>query len=237
MRIKHPWLTKLASAALVMGLRAIMKTARLEMHLAPGTSPYEQSETHFVYSVWHDSMVVPIFGGKQPHTVALVGRHRDGSYVSNVLKAVGIGSVRGSSSKGGAEALRQLLQDTEGMHIVMTPDGPRGPRRELKQGLAFTASRTGKAVVPTAFSCNRAWKIKGSWTDQLIPKPFSRVYALTGEPILIPPKARREELDHFLRLVQAEMDRLNAIADELAQGNRDALAKLQEPTATRSQAA
>ena len=186
----------------------------------PETNPYQPAASGlFVYCVWHDSIVVPVFAGRQPSTTALVGHHRDGSYVAQILKRVGIPSVRGSSSRHGAAALRGLLEQTENDHIVMTPDGPRGPRRQLKPGMAFIASRTGKPVVPTAFSCSRPWFIRGSWTDLMIPSPFSTVYALTGDPIAVSADADRDRIDLMTATIQQDMDRLNRRAELLATGS------------------
>ena len=220
MRIRHPWITKVLSGLLVALFQTLFRTVRAKLRFdRPGTSPYQPvvAET-FIYSVWHDSMVVPIFLGCQESTVALVGRHRDGSYVANVLASVGIPSVRGSSSKGGARAARQLIKQTRDYHIVVTPDGPRGPRRRIKPGLAWIASRTGKPVVATAFACSRSWSIRGSWTHLMIPVPFSKVYALTGNPIRVPPLLEREQLEQYTAAIQADMDRLNELATKLASG-------------------
>lgn len=184
----------------------------------PKTNPYAApTETErYTYCVWHDSLILPLFVGRQLHTTALVGMHRDGTFLMNGLRALGIPCVRGSSSRGGTQAVRQMLQETHERHIVMTPDGPRGPRRTMKPGCAFVASRTGHPVVPTAFSCRRSWRIGTGWTDLMIPRPGTRAYVVTGQPIPIPPDASRAELDEYSALIQNEMDRLNTIACELA---------------------
>jgi lysophospholipid acyltransferase (LPLAT)-like uncharacterized protein len=169
----------------------------------------------FAYCVWHDAMMVAIFAERHPRTVALVSRHQDGGYLSDALHLLGIRTVRGSSSSGGASALRSLVNLPTNSHIVVTPDGPRGPRRKIKPGLVFLASRTGRPIVPTAFSAERSWRVAGSWTDLMIPKPFSRVYALTGEPIVVARDANDQQLADAQRLLQHEMDRLADLADEL----------------------
>ncbi len=223
MRIKSKKLTSAAALLMSCFFKLLFKTLRVQIHsVADDAPPYFKERTRcFVYPVWHDSMAVPIFYGRQPATVALVGAHNDGSYVSTVLKTVGIRSVRGSSSRGGAKALRQLLAETEGAHIVLTPDGPRGPRRELKPGLAFLASRTSKVVIPTAFAADREWRPQGKWTDLMIPKPFSRVFALLGNPIEIPRKASKDELDQYNDLIQTAMDHLNELVEQVARGEID----------------
>jgi lysophospholipid acyltransferase (LPLAT)-like uncharacterized protein len=195
----------------------LFRTLRIEFDFeVPDSNPYQVAQgPTYIYSVWHDSMVVPVFAGKQPATMALVGQHNDGSYVANILKSAGIPSVRGSSSKGGATALRRLIEDTKDHHIVLTPDGPRGPRRELKPGLTYLSAKTGKPLVPTAFACSRSWKIKGSWTDQMIPSPFARVVVVTGTPIEVPKKASRDELDEYTARLQTAMDELNERAESL----------------------
>lgn len=201
----------------VAAARGLFATVRRELHYAdPARSPYAPvSETTCIYSVWHDSLLMPLFLGRQPATKALVGRHQDGTFLANSLAALGISSVRGSSSKGGAQAVRQLLDETQNCHIVVTPDGPRGPRRTMKDGIAYLASRTGKLVVPTAFACTSAWSWGAGWTDLVVPKPGSTVIALGGEGILIPPDAGRSELEQFTLQIQTQMDRLNTQAAEL----------------------
>lgn len=215
MRIQHPLLNSTLSAGMTSSFRMLFRTLRIEFDFeVPDSNPYHVAKGRtYIYSVWHDSMVVPVFAGKQPATMALVGQHNDGSYVANILKSAGIPSVRGSSSKGGATALRRLIEDTKDHHIVLTPDGPRGPRRELKPGLTYLAAKTGKPLVPTAFAASRSWKIKGSWTDQMIPSPFAKVVVLTGTPIEVPKKASRDQLDEYTAKLQTAMDELNERAE------------------------
>lgn len=109
--------------------------------------------------------------------------------------------------------MRQLIREAEGNHIVMTPDGPRGPRRELSSGVVFLASHSGRAIVPTAFTCERGWRFGVGWTDLLVPKPFSKVHLLTGEPIHILPDA---DLQSEVARVQAAMLSMNDRGDALA---------------------
>jgi len=222
-RIKTKWVTTAVAVLISCLFKLLFKTLRIRLLcVEDAPRPYAQAAgQYFIYPVWHDSMAAPIFSGRQPSMVALVGAHTDGSYVSTVLKSVGIGSVRGSSSRGGSQALRQLLADTEARHIVLTPDGPRGPRRQLKPGLAFMASRTGKAVVPTAFACTHAWYPQGKWTELMIPRPFSTMYCLAGKTIKVPPNASKEELNDFTVLIQAAMNHLNDLAEQLVAGRID----------------
>ena len=88
----------------------------------------------------------------------------------------------------------------------------------MKPGCAFIAAHTQKPVVPMAIGCTNGWRISGSWTDLLIPKPFSTVYAIAGVPIALPQGATKADLVRATRAIQSEMDRLNEIAERLAAG-------------------
>jgi len=222
MKIKSPLLNRLVCSMGVAVLKVLYKTTRVEIHL--GDPVYDPYNTHrdeeCIFSVWHDLLLFPLFIRRPKSIVALVGRHRDGDYVSNILKALKLKAIRGSSSRGGTEAVLQAVEQVKDHSLVVTPDGPRGPRRKMKQGCVFVAAQTGIPVVATAFSATRAWKPMGSWTDLVIPKPFSKVYAVTSKPFYLSKNATREEISTMTELIQAEMDRLNLIAEALAAGEQ-----------------
>ena len=198
----------------------LFRTLRLDFRAdSEETNPYARSTKEcFFYCVWHDAMIIPMFGGKHRRTAALTSQHSDGSLVAQVLRTRGISSVRGSTQRISPGAIRKLISTAENRHIVITPDGPRGPRREMSLGIVYLASRTGRAIVPTAYSCSRCWKIRGSWTDQLVPKPFAKVYLLAAKPVAVPADLDNAELKEYVATIQAEMDRLNEEADRLAGG-------------------
>src|SRR6185369_6171521 len=118
---------------------------------------------------------------------------QDGSYLTEFMRHVGIRGVRGSTNHGGDQALRELMRATSDCHVFITPDGPRGPRRVLKEGIVFLASRTGRSIVPCASGCTRAWSFQGRWTDLTLPKPFSRAIYVLGPPIHVPPGISRDD--------------------------------------------
>lgn len=220
MKIRSPLVTRLTAGAFAGVVWLLFRVLKLEFREeTPDTNPYTLvPPERYLYCVWHDSMVIPAFAGKHRATAALTSQHADGSFVAHVLRWVGVSTIRGSTNHMGAGAMRQLLRATEDKHIVITPDGPRGPRRQMSMGIAFLASRTGRAVVPTAYSCVRCWRIKGTWTDLIIPKPFARVYLLAGEPIRVPPDLGSDHLQPYVARIQAAMDRLNERAKCLSEG-------------------
>ncbi|MBM79998.1 MAG: hypothetical protein CMJ78_05325 [Planctomycetaceae bacterium] len=218
MKIRSPLIIKPAAWIVVTFLKAIFGSLKNHFHVAEGTNPYDPDTTEkFLYCIWHDEFLVPSFAGKSK-VAALVSRHSDGSFLSSAFECVDIKPVRGSTSRGGAEAIRQLLDSVDDRHICITPDGPRGPRHELKQGIIYIASKSGRRIVPSAYVSEREWRIKGNWTDQMIPKPFSNLHLFTGEPIAVPPDLSREDIDHYMELVQKEMDRLNELCQRTIRG-------------------
>ncbi len=215
MRLRSKAVKWLIGAFAVLVFRCLFLTLRLRFHTADNTNPYAiEGEDRFIYCVWHDQLLIPIFGGKHRHTAALVSQNQDGSFVAAGLRSAGIVPIRGSSNRGGTKAMRQLIREAEGKHIVMTPDGPRGPRRELSAGVVFLAAHSGRAIVPTAFTCERGWRFGVGWTDLLVPKPFSKVHLLTGEPIHIAPDTTNLRAD--VARVQAAMLEMNNRGDQLA---------------------
>lgn len=220
MKIRSPFLNRFGATAFAAAIWLVFRLVRLDFREeTPGTNPYLRNRSaRYIYCVWHDSMVIPAFAGKHHATAALTSQHLDGTFVAQVLRCVGVSTIRGSTNRMGPGAMRELLQACEDKDIVITPDGPRGPHRTMSKGIAFVASRTGRAVVPTAYSCVRYWTIKGSWTDLIIPKPFTRVYLLAGPPIEVPAELDSEALKRYVDQIQREMDRLNDMAARLSQG-------------------
>lgn len=218
MRIRNVVIERGVAWMAVAAASTLFATVKRSMSYAdPETNPYRlPSHGTFIYSVWHDSLLMPLFLGRQPRTVALVGRHIDGGFLAESMKSLNIATIRGSSSRGGAEAVHQLLENHEDYHIVVTPDGPRGPRREMKPGVAYLASRTGKPVVATAFACRKFWSLGTGWTTLSIPKPWTTVYAMAGEALQVPADADKETLREYTDRIQHEMDRLNALVEKMA---------------------
>lgn len=226
LKIRSRWLRKVAAFSAVAVCRLLFKTCRKQFI---GTVPEARLEItgdqndpeHFVLCVWHDSLLLPTFSAPKrlrKQCCCLVSQHRDGSYLADAMSWMDYTTVRGSSNRGSVDALRQLISDTAGKHIIFTPDGPSGPRRKLKQGAAYIAAQTGRRLMPGAFVVKSGWRIQGGWTDLLIPMPFTTIYIITGEPISIPQDVSRKELGQYVSLAQEAMDRLNDQAEQICSG-------------------
>jgi len=123
----------------------------------------------------------------------IASMHSDGQIIARILRHFGFTTVAGSSSRGGVGATLGLLSRAKsGYDLAITPDGPRGPIYELKDGALDIASRLGAAIYPVAFSAEKYWQIN-SWDRMIIPKPFSRVVGIVGEPIYFSKEEMQKE--------------------------------------------
>ena len=220
MKIRSRALNRIAATLLVWAVRALFSTCRLRVHCeVPNTDPnHDTGPDRYLYSIWHDQILMTLFSDRPRNMAGLVSGSNDGSLLALVLERLHITPIRGSSSRGGVKAMRQMLDLARGLHVAITPDGPRGPRREAKDGIAFLAVHAGRRIVPVAYACGRAWRIKGSWTDMLVPKPFTTLYTYTGPPLEVPPRASRDQLEDATRRLQSEMLRVEAALDRWMTG-------------------
>jgi lysophospholipid acyltransferase (LPLAT)-like uncharacterized protein len=174
----------------------------------------------YIYTLWHENLLLPCGTVAHPDIAALISKHADGQVLTALIEAIGMGVVLGSTNRGGIEAVRGLVNGTVGRrHLVVTPDGPRGPRRVVQPGIAYIASRTGMQVVPLGIGYHNPWRAK-SWDGFAVPKPCTRARMILGEPIAVPDGLKTEGLETSRRLVQAEMERLTAAAEMWADTNR-----------------
>jgi lysophospholipid acyltransferase (LPLAT)-like uncharacterized protein len=145
------------------------------------------SERPWLVTLWHGSMLamMPISRHCRRNIGVLVSPSDDGGLAKLALDKFGYAVVRGSLSKRGARAMREmheLLQ--QGGQLVITPDGPRGPRHSINTGAAWLARETGTPILPVIVAVSRAWRLR-SWDRMCIPKPFARVVMHYGDPVMI----------------------------------------------------
>lgn len=224
MKIRNPVINWMIARVATWILRLLFLTVRVDHRKIVGdATPYAPpaGSRRFCFCMWHDAILAALFSLKTYKLAGLISRHQDGTYLTHAIKLLGITPVRGSASRGGAQATRQLIDQPE-LHVCITPDGPRGPRRTMKDGIVYLASRTGRPVVPSTIKATRYWSVPAGWSDMLIPKPFSRLLLLAGDPIDIPADATREQIAEFTAIIQQEMDRLDLIGDQMIAGDESA---------------
>ena len=172
-----------------------------------------------IYLVWHEYLLLPLYGRRQTGTSLLVGQHRDASVLSHAATLLGYRLFRGSSGRGGMNAVRRILTDRELRTLVITPDGPRGPRRKLAPGAVFLASRTGLPIVLCGAGADRPYRLR-SWDRFVVPRLHSRVRFIMSPSITLPPDLNREQLESVRASLEASLDVLTTAAEEWAESGR-----------------
>ena len=208
-------------------VRAAARTARLLLDGLLGTCRFEDHGTeHFrrrteagrgvIFALWHGRLLPLSYRFRGNGFVPMISRSADGEYIARVVEGWGYEPVRGSASRGGRAALREMLHLARaGKSLVLTPDGPRGPFQELKEGVLTAAQTTGLPIVPAAAGASRAWWF-GRWDRFLVPQPFARVVVLFGAPIAVPRDADGTVLADKKAEVTAALNALVREADARA---------------------
>jgi lysophospholipid acyltransferase (LPLAT)-like uncharacterized protein len=142
---------------------------------------YQANRPH-VFLLWHEALLPLLWQHRHQGVAIVVSEAREGQYLSDLALALGYAAVRGSSTRGGARALLGAVRQLQaGRAVAFTPDGPRGPRREMKPGVVAAAQRGGGVIVPIHAQADRAWRLH-SWDRFMIPKPLARVRITYGCP-------------------------------------------------------
>lgn len=221
MKIRSRTVNLLLSWTASVLLRLLFLTVRVRHHHVDSEgSPYVKPRgvQRYTFAMWHDQIVMAVFSNRTFNLAGLISQHRDGGYLADSVQIAGIHPVRGSTSRGGMEAVREILSLPD-LHLAMTPDGPRGPRRQMKEGVIFIASRSRRPLVPCGMAASNAWAIKGSWTDLTIPKPFSTLVMIAGTPVVLPEDLERDQMSECGAALSQEMSRLDDVAERLLQGD------------------
>lgn len=155
-----------------------------------------------IYAFWHSFMLVPGYAARNLGIKVLISRHTDGEYVTHISRQLGFDAVRGSTTRGGVDALLKMTRDTDkGASFIITPDGPRGPRFIVQPGIIFLGQKTGLPIIPVSLGLTNYWELP-SWDRFRLPKPFSKALVIYGDPIIIPPKLEKSEREVYRKLLE-----------------------------------
>jgi lysophospholipid acyltransferase (LPLAT)-like uncharacterized protein len=168
-------------------LRALASTWRIHLeHEERWRSLYQARQPH-VFLLWHEALLPLLWQHREQGIAIVVSEAREGRYLADFAASLGYRSLYGSSTRGGTRALLGAVRELQaGRAVAFTPDGPRGPRRELKPGVVAAAQRGGAAIVPLHAEPDRTWRLH-SWDRFMIPKPFAHVRILYGPPFEVAP--------------------------------------------------
>ena len=200
-------------------IRVLRATVRLRHHGDERMREWERDGAHFILAFWHRHLLLMPYAYRGKRISVLVSQSKDGELIARTVARLGIDSSRGSSSRGGIAGMRSLLRKAaEGWDIAFTPDGPRGPLREVQPGVILAAASTGLPILPVAIAASRA-KLLRSWDRFIVPLPFSTVHIVYGEPLAV---ERRGNLDAAADELKRRLEGVEAAAEALAKTGADA---------------
>ncbi len=165
-------------------IRAMGLTLRLRREGMENVARARERAGNVIYVFWHGRLLPLSYIHRNEGINVLVSTHQDGEYITRVIHGLGFETSRGSSTRGGTAAMRELIAAAEkGTDIAITPDGPRGPRERCQPGVVFLARKLGLPVVPVGICFRPSHRLR-SWDRFMIPLPFSRGVEVFGEPII-----------------------------------------------------
>ncbi|MEK9672368.1 MAG: lysophospholipid acyltransferase family protein [Rhodospirillaceae bacterium] len=170
----------------------------------------------FILCFWHGRLLMMPYCWPRDRAIhMLISEHRDGQIIARTVGHIGIRTVTGSSSKGGAQALRAMVRALkDGDCVGITPDGPRGPRMRASDGIVSLAQLAGVPIIPATFGVTNG-RLVNSWDRFLLAWPFGRGVIVWGDPIEVPRDADTAGLEAARAAVEAALNAITTEADRL----------------------
>lgn len=192
----------LVSWAGYLAIRIIGPTLRVSFTYEPGAED-EPRTRPAIYCFWHRCVFAAAYVFRDRQIRVLTSRSYDGEYIARIIERLGFRAIRGSSSRGAVQSLRELQRELQAREfIAFTIDGPRGPRYVAKPGPIHLAGVTGSPIFSFYVAPERAW-VLNSWDAFLIPKPFSRVHCYVRSPMRV---SANSEYEESLALMQSHLE-------------------------------
>jgi lysophospholipid acyltransferase (LPLAT)-like uncharacterized protein len=209
---KAKWHQRLAAAIIYFSIRSLAATIRFRLD-DPSGFFNGAPQGKIIFAIWHNRLALSavlyrkyvLKFAPERRMAGMVSASRDGGLLAQLLELFGIEPVRGSSSRRGPQALREMVSFGErGYDLAITPDGPRGPRYIVHEGVISAAQLTGLPIVPASYHLN--WKIRlKSWDRFQIPLPFARCEIVVGKILRVPRDLSDAERESLRQQLEAEM--------------------------------
>lgn len=197
-------------------VHALCKTLRVEIVNDSSVKEMIAKKKSFVLAFWHGTMMLPWFVHRDKGMMGITSSSKDGDLLAKLLKKWNYKVVRGSSSKGGNEALEMMIEyATKEGTVMITPDGPRGPAFEMKAGAVVVAKKSNVPLILLGVGVQKKKKLH-SWDSFEIPKPFSKVRLIYSEQINIEYDSTYEETSVIIKKCEHEMNVLQTKANDFA---------------------
>jgi lysophospholipid acyltransferase (LPLAT)-like uncharacterized protein len=210
--LRNAWVRRCACFLAAQYIRLVRATSSWRV-VNGGTADAAWAAGPFILAFWHGRLLMMPYAWRSGVAMnMLISTHRDGELIAETIRHFRLGSVRGSSRRDGAQALRAMLKALKaGECVGITPDGPRGPRMRASDGVVGIAKLAGVPILPAAFATSRRMLL-GTWDRFALALPFSRGVFVWGEPIRV---GRHEATDGARQRIEAALNAVTAEADRL----------------------
>lgn len=197
-------------------IRLVRLTGRWRSVRAEAAEALWESGEPFIGCFWHGRLLMmPTTWRHHGQVAVLASRHRDGELIAETVRHLGFAVIRGSSGKGGASALRAMVKALgEGVSVGITPDGPRGPRMRVNDGIVTVAQLSGRTILPASYGARRRI-VLDTWDRFVVPLPFTGGVFVWGTPIVVPRDADAETCERARLAIEDQLNALTAEADRL----------------------
>ena len=183
-------------------IHLLSKTWRISIH-------GEMPQAPCVVAFWHGGMLPVWKVFKKKNAIGVTSLSKDGDMLATLLKMWGFSLIRGSSSKGGSKVLQEMVEAARNSFVLITPDGPRGPRFEMKAGAVIAAQRANISLVLCGVEIHSKKILLKSWDLFQIPLPFSKIELGFSEKIFVSENASREEIEGLLKECERKLTELS----------------------------
>lgn len=204
-----------AAAIAAVGYPLIAALARTYRFTREGWEHYEAAlagERPPIMGFWHGRILPATYYFRRRGIVVITSQNFDGEWIAGIITRFGYGTARGSSSRNAKAAMLQMIREVrEGRSTGFTLDGPRGPACEAKPGALFLARATGAPIVPFHIEADRFWSLR-SWDRTQVPKPFSRVALVIGQPFYVARDADDAGMEAYRKALETVLDGLRTRA-------------------------
>jgi lysophospholipid acyltransferase (LPLAT)-like uncharacterized protein len=198
----HPGMMSFLGA---LAIRLLGLTWRVEWSGEENLQKARQLSDQVIFAFFHGRLLALSWSHRNRNIHVLASEHRDGDLMGRTIEWLGFGHLKGSTSRGGSRALRELRGVlADGFDIGLTVDGPRGPRGKVQQGATELSRLAGSAVVPVSNSAARR-RLLRSWDRFQIPMPFSRIVVEYGDPFIVPADCGAEEREGFRKILEENL--------------------------------
>lgn len=196
----HTLLTRIFGFVFGLFLRLVCSTNRVTVTRGDIFDRYAK-EGGKIFAFWHNRLFFHAYyysrNCRDRKLSILVSMSRDGDYGTALALSLGFDVVRGSSSRGGQKAVKEIASKiTGGNNVAITPDGPRGPAFRVNDGIIKIAQLTGAQIIPVSYDASGKWVLK-SWDKFIVLRPFGRVHIAFGDPIDIPGNMTSEMIEQY----------------------------------------